>query len=357
MSEKILNGNKYQLSGCYIEITSRCNLRCKHCYNESGVLKEEISLEALNNVLRCYDENVYPFITLSGGEPLLHPQFWDILKTIQESGVRNILLITNATLITRDIAKRLADSKIAIQVSLNGSSAATHDLLCGKGSFEATLKGLQNLVNAEAERVLVRFTMAQCNKKDFVNTVELCAKMNIENVLFGALAMRGRAKSNSNNLEIPLLEIEEIVEDLKKNEKLKMLKKNKFPNFGIPEIFTGGCPLVIPSEEIVEFNPRIDSSGNVFLCQSFSDQMYAVGNINKMKVSEIMKTEDFSRILNFLYTSTFYKPECETCLWNSICGRGCIAQCINQCSNVQGTDGECLLRRRGFAREMIREYL
>ena len=39
------------------------------------------------------------FITLSGGEPLLHPQFWDILKTIQESGVRNILLITNATLI------------------------------------------------------------------------------------------------------------------------------------------------------------------------------------------------------------------------------------------------------------------
>lgn len=357
MNKKVLNGNKYQLSGCYIELTSRCNLRCKHCYNESGILREEISLEALNNILGCYDENVYPFITLSGGEPLLHPKFWDILKTIKDSGVQNILLITNATLITPDIAKRLADSKIAIQVSLNGSTAATHDLLCGKGSFEATLNGLHNLVDAGAERVLVRFTMAQCNKMDFVNTVELCAEMNIENVLFGALAMRGRAKCNSSNLEIPLLEIEEIVEELKANEKLKILKEKKFPNFGIPEIFTGGCPLVIPSEEVVEFNPRIDSAGNVFLCQSFSDQMYSVGNINQMNLAEIMRTEDFSRILNFLYTSTFYKSECEKCLWNSVCGRGCIAQCINQCSNVQATDGECILRRRGFAKEMIKEYL
>ena len=36
----------YELAGCYIEITSRCNLRCKHCYNESGELRKELDLQA-----------------------------------------------------------------------------------------------------------------------------------------------------------------------------------------------------------------------------------------------------------------------------------------------------------------------
>lgn len=70
---KFLNGNKYRLDGCYIELTSRCNLRCKHCYNDSGELKEEISEQAFQNILNCYDRDIEPYISFSGGEPLLHP--------------------------------------------------------------------------------------------------------------------------------------------------------------------------------------------------------------------------------------------------------------------------------------------
>ena len=58
---KFLNGNKYRLDGCYIELTSRCNLRCKHCYNDSGELKEEISEQAFQNILNCYDRDIEPY--------------------------------------------------------------------------------------------------------------------------------------------------------------------------------------------------------------------------------------------------------------------------------------------------------
>ena len=53
--EGVLANNDYILNGCYIEITSNCNLRCIHCYNESGELRDQISVEAFKNVLGCYD--------------------------------------------------------------------------------------------------------------------------------------------------------------------------------------------------------------------------------------------------------------------------------------------------------------
>lgn len=100
--EGVLANNDYILNGCYIEITSNCNLRCIHCYNESGELRDQISVEAFKNVLGCYDNPKKASITLSGGEPLLHPQVWKFIDMMLESGIlaRNILLITNATCIT-----------------------------------------------------------------------------------------------------------------------------------------------------------------------------------------------------------------------------------------------------------------
>ena len=141
--EGVLANNDYILNGCYIEITSNCNLRCIHCYNESGELRDQISVEAFKNVLGCYDNPKKASITLSGGEPLLHPQVWKFIDMMLESGIlaRNILLITNATCITDDVANMLAEKHVSVQVSLNGSRAELHDSICGKGNFERTMAG------------------------------------------------------------------------------------------------------------------------------------------------------------------------------------------------------------------------
>lgn len=151
--EGVLANNDYILNGCYIEITSNCNLRCIHCYNESGELRDQISVEAFKNVLGCYDNPKKASITLSGGEPLLHPQVWKFIDMMLESGIlaRNILLITNATCITDDVANMLAEKHVSVQVSLNGSRAELHDSICGKGNFERTMAGLQRLLSKHAK--------------------------------------------------------------------------------------------------------------------------------------------------------------------------------------------------------------
>ena len=94
----------YELAGCYIEITSRCNLRCKHCYNESGELRKELDLQAFLNAYDGIPDTEECSITLSGGEPLLHPQVWEFIDRIQKRKSTKNLIITNATLITEDIA-------------------------------------------------------------------------------------------------------------------------------------------------------------------------------------------------------------------------------------------------------------
>lgn len=166
--EGVLANNDYILNGCYIEITSNCNLRCIHCYNESGELRDQISVEAFKNVLGCYDNPKKASITLSGGEPLLHPQVWKFIDMMLESGIlaRNILLITNATCITDDVANMLAEKHVSVQVSLNGSRAELHDSICGKGNFERTMAGLQRLLSKHANMVIVRNMMNKQNMND-----------------------------------------------------------------------------------------------------------------------------------------------------------------------------------------------
>lgn len=155
--EGVLANNDYILNGCYIEITSNCNLRCIHCYNESGELRDQISVEAFKNVLGCYDNPKKASITLSGGEPLLHPQVWKFIDMMLESGIlaRNILLITNATCITDDVANMLAEKHVSVQVSLNGSRAELHDSICGKGNFERTMAGLVSRANQTIKSSIV----------------------------------------------------------------------------------------------------------------------------------------------------------------------------------------------------------
>lgn len=351
---KFLNGNKYRLDGCYIELTSRCNLRCKHCYNDSGELKEEISEQAFQNILNCYDRDIEPYISFSGGEPLLHPQIWDFADMAIESGVRNILMISNATLITKEIAKKIKDRNISMQISINSTKPELHNAMCGEGSLQKTMIGLENLREANVEKILVRYTVTQINKDDFVNTVESLADKGLFNVLLGAVIEIGRAKSNTEKLALTSEERAQIGESLENDSRLQKLKEKYLPKFQLPTLYTGGCPLILPEKEKdwVEINPRIDSAGNVYLCQSFSDVIYSVGNINDQNLCEIIKSKKFENLINFLYTGTFYMKECTSCVWKGVCSRGCVADCIQR-GGIQETDGDCSFRKIDYAKKII----
>ena len=265
--EGVLANNDYILNGCYIEITSNCNLRCIHCYNESEELRDQISVEAFKNVLGCYDNPKKASITLSGGEPLLHPQVWKFIDMMLESGIlaRNILLITNATCITDDVANMLAEKHVSVQVSLNGSRAELHDSICGKGNFERTMAGLQRLLSKHANMVIVRNMMNKQNMND--NWDMFCEKlidMGVHKIMLAGLKKVGRANENLEKIALTPLEYQSLIDRLKEskvitgiNDEYRKLAGDEAESnirIDIPVPYSGVCPYVYQDENPVDSN-------------------------------------------------------------------------------------------------------
>ncbi len=91
------------------EVTRRCNLRCIHCLNRSGSVTEELSTEQARHLVREIAEAKVPFIFWSGGEPLLRPDLLSLAAYAKSLNVADVLL-TNGTLLTRDVARRAKEA-------------------------------------------------------------------------------------------------------------------------------------------------------------------------------------------------------------------------------------------------------
>lgn len=348
--------DNYSLQGAYIELTSECNLRCLHCYNESGVLRNLINMKEYENILNSLPNGEDTTVTLSGGEPLLHPLIWEFVKKLDEKEFGRKLMITNATLITPEIAKALKAHNLSIQVSLNGSCPDTHDKLCGKGNFDKTIKGLKYLLDAGlAERVLIRCMVSAFNITDVKKMIKMLAEQGIKHIDLATLTLLGRGKKNIDKMYLLPKDKKAFIRNISSDEEILRYIENGI-NISFPDEFTGVCPLIMDSIDgkKIPLTPRIDSSGNVYLCQIFSGENYSIGNVYDETSSEICKGDRLSHLVWFLRYGMKYMHECEKCVWQSSCGKGCLALALNN-GSIQETDGECELRKEQFLEDFLKQ--
>ncbi|TXT55062.1 MAG: Antilisterial bacteriocin subtilosin biosynthesis protein AlbA [Promethearchaeota archaeon] len=128
-------------------MTKRCNLKCTHCYLDKAAVAEELSYkEVCRGIDQLYRANTM-VLGISGGEPLLRSDIFEIIKYASEKGM-DIALATNGTLITPQIATRLKRvGTNYVQISVDGLKE-THDRIRGKGMFEKALSGIKHCINA-----------------------------------------------------------------------------------------------------------------------------------------------------------------------------------------------------------------
>jgi len=133
------------------ETTRNCNLACVHCRASAtrGPYPDELDTAEALSLLDQIAEVGKPIIILTGGEPLLRSDIFKIARYGTDLGMRMVMAL-NGTLITAKVARQLKEAGIQrISVSLDGSSAETHDRFRQvKGAFEGALKGIDLLKKA-----------------------------------------------------------------------------------------------------------------------------------------------------------------------------------------------------------------
>ncbi len=138
---------KPHLHWLFFEITNHCNLHCKHCVSDCKNKGMALGVEEVENTLRTIGADK-PMICLTGGEPLLHPQFYDIAKCVYEMGF-HWGMTTNATLIDDVAAERLKNVGMStVAVSLDGMEKTHDSLRQNNGAWRSAVKGLRALQKA-----------------------------------------------------------------------------------------------------------------------------------------------------------------------------------------------------------------
>ena len=157
------------------ETTRNCNLACVHCRASAtmGPHEGELSTPEALRLLDQIAEVGQPIIILTGGEPLLRSDIFDIARYGTDLGMRMVMAL-NGTLITETVAKQLIDAGIQrISVSLDGSSPETHDRFRRvEGAFEGTLRGIDLLKKAGME-FQINTTITKTNLEQIPKIQEL----------------------------------------------------------------------------------------------------------------------------------------------------------------------------------------
>jgi radical SAM protein with 4Fe4S-binding SPASM domain len=146
-----------------MDLTYRCNLRCLHCYagpEGQSAAGGEMPTDAVKAVLDQVVDAGCLFMLLSGGEPLLRPDFGEIYRHAKRLGLL-VTVFTNATLVDDAVASLFEEwPPVRVETTLYGATGATHDAITGvTGSFDRALAGVDRLLGRGVRMTLKTIVM------------------------------------------------------------------------------------------------------------------------------------------------------------------------------------------------------
>jgi radical SAM protein with 4Fe4S-binding SPASM domain len=181
-------------------LTDRCNLRCKHCYQDDFTPRSERSQndlkEMANRIFHTLRDRSIS-INLTGGEPLLLPSLLDLVEHLHTfEHLKEIHIITNGTFAENNILtsiRRFPKIKY-FKVSLESANPATHDSIRGPGNFEKVRNNIKRVQEIANRPVVLMMTLGRYNFHEIDKTVEFTKENKVDGIIFERFVPLGNGR-------------------------------------------------------------------------------------------------------------------------------------------------------------------
>lgn len=159
-----------------LELTYKCNLLCSFCYNAPQERRELDGSQWIDTIRKCKDAGSV-YVILTGGEPMVHREFWDIAQAVRELGLVLKVYTNGVLLADADKAQRYAAlHPFETEISLHGSTKDVHDRLTGiRGSFDKIVMALEHLSRLDI-KVTLKTPITRLNQHQLVDVERLGAR-------------------------------------------------------------------------------------------------------------------------------------------------------------------------------------
>lgn len=177
------------------QLTNECNLACLHCIEESGPGKafpDELGREQYLSVLNQIIEAKVPYLCFSGGEPMGHPGFWDLVERATGAGIGLKIETNGHSLVPRSCARLKALGVQSVQISMDGVTPASYGKLRVHGRWENALEAIRNLRAAGVE-VEVNFSPTRFNVHEVGRAIDLARSLGAVGFYTGRTIRAGNA--------------------------------------------------------------------------------------------------------------------------------------------------------------------
>lgn len=338
-----------------LAITGACNLQCRHCWVDGGRSASAAHAPAatLRRILREFAALGGAGARLTGGEPLCHPQWLDLLRFSRDLGFAQLALQTNADLIGDKEAAALAALDFpgfTIQVSLDGACAASHDLVRGPGAFACALAGLKRLAAVGlAPRLSLFLTEMRHNFEEIPTLLELAEHLGIPAVTTGALVRCGRAASDE------LVAPPDPSQYLRLRDRYETDARFRRHYLAIGKSaaleWRGDSPAATTGCTFVE-NPYLSADGKLYPCLLCHADSHAVAGVFAKPLAAALAegVPLWSSLLRLSRDRAAIIPECRACAHRATCGAGCMGRAWGGCGDFLAPEDRCALRRAIYQR-------
>lgn len=287
-------------------VTSWCNLHCKMCdYRMGAFNRNELNYEQIRKLLSDAVEMGLERLDISGGEPMVRKELYDIISFASSLKLRT-LLVTNGVLIGEAEAEKLVASGVsAVIISLEGFEQ-TNDMIRGDGNFRKALGAIRALqkYKEKLDYINVGVTISKANYKQLYDfTKFILEEIGVNSVSYNPFDKNMLYHENYEAVKDIFTITPDMIDDLKEQLQKIIDYKNDFKKPLPPENYLRKIPQYFEGIRMLPDYPcyqplmgcAVDCSGQVFPCWG---EGIAVGNVSEKSFKEIVNSREYIEICN-----------------------------------------------------------